>query len=102
MQVVDICRALYKISTGTPASRGPSATAGLLVSFWFCMVLSWHSSAFERTLKHSYHPFIHSQQPVGKGVRVSHVALAAIMSRVDTGYTAAAAAAVAATKCAQQ
>jgi len=32
MQVVDICRALYKISTGTPASRGPSATAGLLVN----------------------------------------------------------------------
>jgi len=31
MQVVDICRALYKISTGTPASRGPSATAGFLV-----------------------------------------------------------------------
>ena len=31
MQVVDICRALYKISTGTPVSRGPSATAGLLV-----------------------------------------------------------------------
>ena len=26
-----ICAALYKISTGTPASRGPSATAGLLV-----------------------------------------------------------------------
>ena len=31
MQVVYICAALYKISTGTPASRGPSATAGLHV-----------------------------------------------------------------------
>ena len=31
MLVVYICAALYKISTGTPASRGPSATAGLLV-----------------------------------------------------------------------
>ena len=31
MLVVYICAAL-KISTGTPASRGPSATAGLLVS----------------------------------------------------------------------
>jgi len=31
MQVVDICRPLYKISTGTPASRVPSAIAGLLV-----------------------------------------------------------------------
>ena len=31
MQVVYICAALYKISTVTPASRGPSATAGLLV-----------------------------------------------------------------------
>ena len=30
MLVVYICAAL-KISTGTPASRGPSATAGLLV-----------------------------------------------------------------------
>ena len=29
--VVYICAALYKISNGTPASRGPSATAGLLV-----------------------------------------------------------------------
>ena len=32
MLVVYICAAL-KISTGTPASRGPSATAGLLVHF---------------------------------------------------------------------
>jgi len=31
MLVVYICAALYKISTGTLASRGPSATAGLLV-----------------------------------------------------------------------
>jgi len=31
MLVVYICAALYKISTDTPASRGPSATAGLLV-----------------------------------------------------------------------
>ena len=31
MLVVYTCAALYKISTGTPASRGPSATAGLLV-----------------------------------------------------------------------
>ena len=30
MLVVYIC-AVLKISTGTPASRGPSATAGLLV-----------------------------------------------------------------------
>ena len=33
MLVVYICVAVYKISTGTPASRGPSATAGLLVPF---------------------------------------------------------------------
>ena len=31
MQVVYICAALYKISTGIPVSRGPSETAGLLV-----------------------------------------------------------------------
>ena len=31
MLVVYICAALYKISTGTLASRCPSATAGLLV-----------------------------------------------------------------------
>ena len=30
MQVVYICVALYKISTGTPASRGPSEIDGLL------------------------------------------------------------------------
>ena len=30
-QVIYICAALYTISTGTPASRGHSATAGLLV-----------------------------------------------------------------------
>ena len=60
MQVVDICRALYKISTGTLASRGPSATAGLLVlvrlahltliiqehfarAAWTHMMLKWES-----------------------------------------------------------
>ena len=32
MQVVYICATLYKISTGTPASRSPSVTAGLLVN----------------------------------------------------------------------
>ena len=31
MQVVYICAELYQISTGTPASRGPSAIAGFLV-----------------------------------------------------------------------
>jgi len=31
IQVVYICAELYQISTGTPASRGPSAIAGLLV-----------------------------------------------------------------------
>jgi len=33
IQVVYICAELYQISTGTPASRGPSAIAGLLVPF---------------------------------------------------------------------
>ena len=32
MQVVYICVAIYRIVTGTPASRGPSATPGLLVN----------------------------------------------------------------------
>ena len=31
VQVVYICAAIYQISTSTPAPRGPSATAGLLV-----------------------------------------------------------------------
>ena len=31
VEVVYIFAAVYKISTGTPVSRGPSATAGLLV-----------------------------------------------------------------------
>jgi len=40
MQVVYICAELYQISTGTPASRGPSAIAGLLVvtSVQYCIV----------------------------------------------------------------
>jgi len=33
IQVVYICAELYQISTGTPASRGPSAIAGLLVNY---------------------------------------------------------------------
>ena len=38
--VVYTCAAIYKISTDTPASRGPSATAGLLVRL--CLHVSEH------------------------------------------------------------
>ena len=31
IKVIKCSAAIYRISTGTPASRGPSATAGLLV-----------------------------------------------------------------------
>ena len=46
MQVVDICRALYKISSGTPASRGPSATAGLLVELTLLLFVDCHMFNF--------------------------------------------------------
>ena len=47
MQVVYICAALYKISPGTPASRGPSSTAGLLVPVAVKTAGTWNREAVE-------------------------------------------------------
>jgi len=51
IQVVYICAELYQISTGTPASRGPSAIAGLLVLDCFETVSLPNRNVFDKQSK---------------------------------------------------